>query len=71
MKPSARKLKLKKWTFQQDKDTKQRSKSTKERLKRKKWRVVEWPSQSPDLNPIKILRGGVRNDLYAKKPLKQ
>ncbi|KAI3354671.1 hypothetical protein L3Q82_019160 [Scortum barcoo] len=31
------------------------SKPTKDWLKTKKWRVLEWPSQSPDLNPIEVL----------------
>jgi hypothetical protein len=50
---SVRQLKLKRsWVIQQDNDSKQRSKSTKEWLQQKKIYLLEWPSQSPDLNPI-------------------
>ena len=42
------------WVMQQDNDPKHRSKST-EWLQQKKIRLLEWPSQSPDLNPIEML----------------
>jgi len=29
------------------------AKATQEFLKEKKWNILQWPSQSPDLNPIK------------------
>ncbi len=38
------------WVFQHDNDPKH--KATKEWLKKKHIKVLEWPSQSPDLNPI-------------------
>ena len=54
--PSGRKLKLgQKFTFQHDNDPKHRYKSTLELLRNKNINVLEWPSQSPDLNPIKNL----------------
>ena len=55
LKTSVRKLKLKlgrKWVFQMDNDTKQTSKVVAKWLKDNKVKVFEWPSQSPDLNPI-------------------
>ena len=51
--PSVMKLKLgRHWTFQQDNDSKHTSKSTKAWFQKKKWKILEWPSQLPDLNPI-------------------
>uniref|UniRef100_A0AAY5K5G6 Transposase Tc1-like domain-containing protein n=1 Tax=Esox lucius TaxID=8010 RepID=A0AAY5K5G6_ESOLU len=49
--PSARALKMGcGWVFQHD--PKHMAKATKEWLKKKHIKVLEWPSQSPDLNPI-------------------
>ncbi len=41
--------------MQQDNNHKHTSHSTKEWLKKNKVNVLEWLSQSPDLNPIKML----------------
>ncbi len=40
------------WVFQHENDPKHMAKATKEWLKKKHIKVLEWPSQSPDLNPI-------------------
>ncbi|KAK3545073.1 hypothetical protein QTP86_033841, partial [Hemibagrus guttatus] len=51
--PSARALKMKRgWVFQHDNDPKHTARATKEWLRKKHLKVLEWPSQSPDLNPI-------------------
>ena len=54
--PSVRALKMGYgWVFQHDNDPKHTAKATKEWIKRKHIKVLEWPSQSPGLNPIENL----------------
>ncbi len=54
--PSARTLKMKRgWVFQHDNDPKHTARATKEWLRKKHFKVLEWPSQPPDLNPIENL----------------
>ena len=53
LKTSVRKLNLgRKWVFQMDNDPKHTSKDVAKWLKDNKVKLLEWPSQSPELSPI-------------------
>ncbi len=69
VRPSVCDLKLKRtWVMQQNNDPKHTSKSASEWLKKNKIKDLEWPNQSPDLNPIEMLWHDFKHSIHARKP---
>ncbi|KAK3561793.1 hypothetical protein QTP86_014371 [Hemibagrus guttatus] len=67
--PSARALKMKRgWVFQHDNDPKHTARATKEWLRKKHFKVLERPSQSPDLNPIDYLWRELKIHVAQRQP---
>ena len=56
------------WVFQMDNDHKHTFKVVAKWLKDNKVKVLEWPSQSPALNPIEYFGAKLKKRVRARRP---